>query len=318
MTTVLAAMAGLGAVLLVLAGALRVQRERARVATAVQMPGADDPLAALFGPVASDAVAGPWGAARRPALPRPLAYLEGRMRVAGVDWPPSSIYPLMLGAGFDAALLTWIVTGIWWAAVGALAVGFYAPVWRLNGIAERRARRVMRQLDQVCTELVQATSSGGALYQALVEQARKAPDPTGAELRRVVQRVQDGTPLADAVEEFGARIDLDEARLFATGVRLAQEEGARPVPVLDSVLRSLRSRRELASLIGELSASERKQSMVLMVVPLILIPGMRFAAPGYTGTLFHTFTGQVLIVADIVWMVFGLRVVQGWFGGIRA
>jgi Flp pilus assembly protein TadB len=258
------------------------------------------------------------GARGQVRLPRPLRYLEGRMRAAGVDWEVPSIVGLIAGTGLATALLAYTVTGILWVTVLALGVGFYAPVWRLNAAAQKRAALVMRQLDQVCTELIQAVSAGLDLFRALRDQAVRAPDPTGAELRRVVARVQEGEPLVDVVRELGERIDLEEAQLFAVGVRMAQEEGAHPGPVLESVLRSLRSRRELAGLIAELSSRERKQSLILVAVPLVLMPGMRLVSPQMTWPLFHTFGGQVLVVADILWMMFGLRLVQGWFGGVRA
>ncbi len=310
MIKALAAVAAVGAVL-VLAGLYRAWSEHS---AALQL--------AVRGPSLVRQVLGP--RALRPArprgvhLPRALKYLEGRMRAAGVDWEVSTIVGLIAGTGAGAALLAYTVTGIPWLTVAVLAVGFYTPVWRLNAVAQRRAAQVMRQLDQVCTELIQAVSAGLDLFKALREQAQRAPDPTGAELRRVTGRVQEGEPLSDVIREFAERVDLEEAQLFAVGLRMAQEEGAHPGPVLESVLRSLRSRRELHGLIGELSARERKQSLILILVPLVVMPAMRLVNPQITAPLFHSFAGQVLIVADLAWMLFGLRVVQGWFGGIHS
>lgn len=312
MIGVLGAIAALGA-LLVVAGLYRAWAEHASaLALAVRGPSLVRQVASAAEPRQQRSGRG------QIRLPRVLKYLERRMRAAGVDWEVSAVVGLIAGTGVGAALVAYTVTGIPWVSLGALGAGFYAPVWRLNAVAQQRAAQVMRQLDQVCTELIQAVSAGFDLYKALREQASRAPDPTGAELRRVMNRVQEGEPLPDVLAEFAERIDLEEAHLFAVGLRMAQEEGAHPVPVLDSILRSLRSRRELHGLIGELSARERKQSLILLIIPLILMPAMRLVNPQMTQPLFHSLSGQVLLIADLLWMIFGLRLVQGWFGGIRS
>lgn len=312
MIHLLAVTAAVGAIL-VLAGCYRAWSEHSfALALAVRGPSL---VRQVIAPSARRPRTSASGAVH---LPRALKYLEGRMRAAGVDWQVSTIVGLIVGTGVGAALLAYTVTGIPWLTVGVLAVGFYAPIWRLTTAAQKRATQVMRQLDQVCTELIQAVSAGLDMLKALREQAQRAPDPTGAELRRVVNRVQEGEPLSDVIREFAERVDLEEAQLFAVGLRMSQEEGAHPAPVLESVLRSLRSRRELHGLIGELSARERKQSVILLIIPLILMPAMRLVSPQMTGPLFHSFAGQVLVVADLAWMLFGLRIVQGWFGGIRS
>jgi len=250
-------------------------------------------------------------------LPRVLSYLKGAMRQAGVDWDVSSIVGLILATSLGCAIAAWLVTGIDWLALIALGVGFWAPLARLRGVAKKRAERVMKQLDQVCMELILAVSSGLDLFTALRDQAMKAPEPTGTELRRVISMAQ-SMPLPDAIPEFGDRVDLEEARLFAVGIRLAISEGAQVVPVLDSILRSLRGRRELQGLITELSAQHRQQSRILAFIPVILMPALRLVDPAMTYGLFHTFGGQVIVVIDIVWMMFGLTIVQKWFGGVQA
>jgi len=255
------------------------------------------------------------GEAATPPRPLPWAfwYLQGPLRAAGVSWDPRSTALAVAGGSLGAALLVWLSTGSAWLALAASAMGWYAPVWRLRRLASLRTRRAVAQLDELCAHLIQAAGAGVDLPRALAEEAARLPAPVGPEIRRAVERARAGEPLGEALAGFADRMGLDEARLLAVGLRLAQEEGARPLPVLASVQRGLRSRRDLAGLVEELAARDRRQAAVLLVVPLVLWPAMRLVAPGYTAPLFRTASGQVLLGVDLVWLVFGWRLVARWF-----
>lgn len=254
---------------------------------------------------------------RASGLPAPLKYLEGRLKAAGVDWSPGYIAGMIAGVGVGAGLLAWLVLGIPWVAALATVVGLYAPVWRLNKVVAARAQRVMTQLDQVCTGLIQSVSGGYDLLESIRREARRTPDPTGYELRRMIERNQGGEYLSTVLEEFAERVDLEEARLFAVGLTLAFEEGTKAVPVLQSIQRSLRNRREIQGLVRELSVANERQSLVMAMIPLVLFPILRMMVPQYTQPLFGTPGGQILILLDLLWMIFGLQLARKWLGGME-
>jgi tight adherence protein B len=174
----------------------------------------------------------------------------------------------------------------------------------------------LRQLDQVCTELIQSLGGGLDPHAALLRQAERAPDPVGGELRRVMRRVREGEPLADAVAELPERVALEEARLFSVGIRLAVDAGTRVVPVLESIQRSLRSRREIQGLVRELSSRDERQAWILFCVPIVMVLAMRVEAPEYTAPLLRTLAGQAVLVGDLLWMFFGLQWVRNFFAGM--
>lgn len=248
-------------------------------------------------------------------LPRPLRYVERRARTAGVEWDLLTVTALIVGSGLAAAAAIALATGVLWMTLLAACLGLWAPIWQLGRLTARRAHQVLRQLDQVCTELVQALSAGQDLYAALLQQAQRAPEPVGYELRRAMERVRQGEPLADAIAGLPERIALDEARLFSVGVRLALDSGARIVPVLESIQRSLRGRREIQGLVREFSVRNEKQSLILIIVPMVMLLAMRLEAPQYVAPLLATATGQILLAADVAWMLFGIRLVRGLFAG---
>ncbi|HVB09419.1 MAG TPA: type II secretion system F family protein [Bacillota bacterium] len=264
---------------------------------------------------AAGAAAGksPTRAVAHTPLPWPLHYVERRAKTAGVELGLVHVFALILGCGLAAAATLYMVAGVPWMTVAAAFAGFWAPLWHLGRLADRRSQQVLRQLDQVCTELIQAMAGGQDLYAALQQQAQRAPDPVGRELHRVMERVRQGEPLGDAMAELPERIALEETRLLSVGVRLALDAGARIVPVLESIQRSLRGRREMHGLIRELSVRNEKQSLILMVVPMVMLLIMRLEAPEYVAPLLATATGQMVLAVDILWMLFGARLVRGFF-----
>jgi Flp pilus assembly protein TadB len=249
---------------------------------------------------------------RRP-LPWPLGYVERRTRTAGVEWDLATVLSLIVGSGVACGAAIELGTGVLWMAAIAGCMGFGAPVWQLGRLTARRSHLVLRQLDQVCTELIQAMSAGQDLYAALFQQAKRAPDPIGSELRRVMDRVRQGEPLADAMAELPDHVALEEARLFSVGVRLALDAGTRIIPVLESIQRSLRGRREMEGLVRELSVRNEKQSLILLAVPMVMLLAMRFEAPQYVAPLLATAAGQILLAADMLWLLLGVRLVRGFF-----
>ena len=255
------------------------------------------------------------GGKRHRPLPPLLGYIGRRARTAGVEWDLNAVLLLILSVGLGAALVIFVATGVLWMTLAVFCAGFYAPIWRLERLTKQRAQQVLRQLDQVCTELIQALTSGLDIHGALWRQAERAPEPVGRELRRVMQHVREGEPLRDAIVEFPERIALEEARLFSVGIRLALDAGTRVVPVLESIQRSLRGRREMQGLVRELSARDEKQSLVLFCVPIVMILAMRLEAPQYTKPLLSTAPGQWLLLADLLWMTFGMQLVRSFFSG---
>lgn len=302
-----ALLAGLGVLCIVLGWVHRIEARAREPLLAVAE-------AAGTAPRPGRAATVPAGKRRRP-LPPLLGYIERRAKTAGVELELNAVVTLVVGFGLAGALVLYLTTGVPWMTAAAFGAGFYAPIWRLEHLTKQRAQQVLRQLDQVCTELIQALSSGLDIHAALLRQAEHAPDTVGRELRRVMQRVREGEPLADAVSELPQRIALEEARLFSVGIRLALDSGTRVVPVLESIQRSLRARREMQGLVRELSTREEKQSLILFFVPVVMILAMRLEAPQYTAPLLHTPTGQLVLLADLLWMIFGLQLVRNFFVG---
>lgn len=244
------------------------------------------------------------------------------MKAAGVEMKDrdaeiTRIFQVIVFTGLGIGLVAWLCTGIVWMSVVLTGVGFLVPVFQLNRRARDRAARVARQLDQFCTEFILAVSGGQDPFTALREQAQKAPEPIGSEIRRIVGQSRSGD-LIEAIAEFGERIDLDEARLFSIGLGLAFQEGARLKPVLESIQYSLRSRAEIAGLVRELGAQDQTQSLIMAGIPVVMLPLMRIVAPSLTQPLFHTPTGQIVVVIDLAWMLFGVRLTRSWFGSVPA
>ena len=188
------------------------------------------------GPAAPEVARGPG---------RAVAELVGAgvLRVARRPAPPA-------GA---AARLGWAVM----AAVGALVVmapaapGVGILVWALPALGERRRRkrrraRLLRDLPEVADLLVLAVGAGLTVPLAVAAVSRRAPGPVAAELARVMDEVDLGQRLSDALADVPSRVG-DDVRPLIAALVASDRYGA---PLLDGLVR----------LSGELGADRRRRA----------------------------------------------------------
>ena len=112
--------------------------------------------------------------------------------------------------------------------IGMMIVGgfFYPTMW-VSGSASRRKFEIQLQLPFVIDLLTLSTEAGldfiGAL-QKVVEKTR--PGPLVNEIERMLQQIQLGTTRADALRDFGWRIDLQEISSLVAVLVTADQMGS--------------------------------------------------------------------------------------------
>lgn len=107
--------------------------------------------------------------------------------------------------------------------IGSLALGFYFPRIRLNTVAEKRQKEILKALPDVLDLLTVCIEAGMGLNAALQKVAEQMrPNTLLAELRRTLQEIKVGRPRADALRAMAQRVDIKE--LTAVVISLVQAE----------------------------------------------------------------------------------------------
>jgi tight adherence protein B len=202
-----------------------------------------------------------------------------------------------------AVLLLGIVFGLVGILIGA-TVPFFARAIVLRRVRRKR-RAFAEQLPDNLEVLASALRAGHSLVGALNVMTDDASEPSKTEFKRVLTDEQLGIPLEDALKVCIKRMDNKDLDQVALVAKLQREMGSNSAEVLDRVTEAVRTRMELRRLINTLTAQGRMSRWILTLLPVGLAVVITVIAGNYMHPLFHTTTGQVLLVIS------GLMVATG-------
>ena len=165
------------------------------------------------------------------------------------------------------ALAGWLIAAVP-GAVAGLAAAVAAPrVWeRRRAVA--RAALLEDQLAEAVSSLAAGMRAGLSLTRAIAFAADEAEEPLAASLASVADRVDLGTPLDVALQEWAHVSGSSDARLLAGVLDLHRRTGGELPAVLDGVASTLRERRAAAREVRALTAQARLSGAILGLLPI--------------------------------------------------
>jgi tight adherence protein B len=153
------------------------------------------------------------------------------------------------------------------AIVAMLAMGIGRLV-RRRAAARVVADRRDEQVADLAGVLAAAMRAGMSVQQALGYAAREAEEPLRIELERVVEDLEVGVELGQAIDAWTRRVGTEDARLLMTAVDLHRSIGGDLPAVLDQVSASVRDRLGAAREVLALTAQARLSGVVLGLLPI--------------------------------------------------
>ncbi len=154
--------------------------------------------------------------------------LKQRMDEADLQWSVGrvTLTMLLLGGSFfalvqDSALLP---PG---SGVGAFALGAWLPYWFIEKKRQQRIQKFEAQFPDALESLARMMRAGHPLSSAFEVLGSEVPAPLGLEFRRMAEERRLGAPLDQVMENFIARVKVDEVRLFVAATLLQARAGGR-------------------------------------------------------------------------------------------
>lgn len=178
---------------------------------------------------------------------------------------------------FSGDLITSVLVG---------AIGFFFPRLYVSRMIGRRLISFEQQLPDTLGLLVNALRSGYSVLQAMEAVAKDAPEPTKTEFQRIVQEVQLGIDLPDALEHLLERLDSDDLDLVVTAINIQREVGGNLAEILEVISHTIRERIKLKGEIRVLTAQGRITGYLISFLPIGLALFLNVMNPGYMGQLF--------------------------------
>lgn len=220
----------------------------------------------------------------------------------------------VLGAIGVAALITVLLIAAGARPMGAMMLGSVAGVGApFVYVLRKRARRlriIEAEFPSAIEIIVRGLRAGLPLTDCLRLVADEADPAVAREFRRVVDDTGIGVPLLLAMDRLAERVPVAEVQLFAIVIGLHSGAGGSVAGSLETLARTLRSRRALRDKVDIMSQEARSSAAIIGSLPVIVALVLFFVSPDYVGMLFNTTTGLWVLLGSALWMAAGVQVMR--------
>jgi tight adherence protein B len=171
------------------------------------------------------------------------ADLAGKLRSAGTQLTPAQFLGALLGAMVAAFIVAGLLFPLLLAIVAAGLVLWGGAAW-LGRRLERRKEDFVNQLPEVARLLSNGASAGLSMPAAVELTVREIDAPAREELQAVLDEMQLGRSLDDALEALARRLPSREIAVLMSTLIIQQRAGGDVVRALQDLSTTLDMRRE--------------------------------------------------------------------------
>ena len=243
---------------------------------------------------------------RRSRVGAPLSH---RLVRSGVPW---RMIDLVVAVTVATALVYLVSVKYvsWWFALllsstVVLGVRFY-----LRRLEVRRSERFAAQLPEVARLLSNATSAGLALRSAVAMASADLPEPAGGELRRLVEELDVGTSMNDALANLQDRLPSRELSLLTRTLIIQARAGGAVVTALRGMSETLEARKDLRREIRTMLAGATYTGWVVLFLGVGGLVMLNSLQPGTLNRLTSSLVGQIGLVVCVVVYAAGFLMIR--------
>lgn len=215
---------------------------------------------------------------------------------------------IMLIVAFGAAAYLWrrdiLVT------TGACVLGFFAPRIYIGMSRGRRLKAFNNQLGDSINLLVNSLRAGYSVMQAMEAIAEEMGPPISEEFGRVVQEVQFGITLEQALGHMLRRVTSDDLDMLITAINVQREVGGNLAEVLDSISHTIRERVRIKGEMKSLTAQSRVSGYMVSLVPVVLAVFIYLINKDFMSLLFTNTCGWIMIGAAVLGIALGFMIIS--------
>ena len=209
-------------------------------------------------------------------------------------------------ASLFTALLAFVFGGssLLFALAGGI-FGSFIPRFYLRFLQGARLKHFNDQLPDMLNLMVNGLRTGFSALQAMEAVARELPEPISIEFGRVVQEIQLGISMDDALENLQRRIPSDDLDLAVTAINIQREVGGNLAEILATISHTIRERVRIVGEVNAITAQMKYSGRFLSLLPVFLgfalwglnreYMGQFFLEPRTCGIGMLTLAGVMLI-----------------------
>ncbi len=207
---------------------------------------------------------------------------------ADVKLKPGEYLSLIVIAMIGVAFVAWFFGGrsIVSAIIGAI-VGFFLPRFYISRQKGKRLQSFSDQLPDMLSLMVNGLRAGFSTAQAMEAVSKEMPPPLCDEFKRVVQEMQIGISMEDAMDNILRRIPSEDLDLVITAINVQREVGGNLAEILDTIAHTIRERVRIKGEIRVLTAQVMYSGRFLALLPFILSSIIWFGNKDYVMSVFQ-------------------------------
>jgi tight adherence protein B len=184
------------------------------------------------------------------------------------------------------------------AAAGVF--GFFGPRVYVSMRKGRRLKQFNEQLGDAINQMSNGLRAGYSVMQAIDSVGSELPPPISVEFRRVVQEMQLGVSMEQALANMLRRIDSEDLDLMITAVNVQREVGGNLADILDVISFTIRERVRIKGEVQTLTAQGRISAYVISGLPFALAVLLLMLNRDYIMLLFTETCGWIMVAAVII------------------
>ena len=237
--------------------------------------------------------------------------LSTRITQAGLSWSTQKFWVISGVLAAVAFMLTFVAGGGPLGSVGlAFAAGFGLPRWILNFLKKRRETAFLKALPDAVDVIVRGIKAGLPLFESIKVVAADAPEPLKGEFLAIIETQTIGIPLGEACARLFERMPLPEANFFGIVIAIQQKSGGNLSEALGNLSKVLRDRKKMREKIQAMSMEAKASAGIIGSLPPIVMLLVWMTTPDYIALLWTHPTGQLMLVACLLWMTCGILVMK--------
>ena len=183
---------------------------------------------------------------------------------------PAEYVAVIVISIFGFGVIGFIISGSLIFAFAGMIVGAFVPRMYVKRQEKGRLKKFDNQLSDMLNLTVNGLRAGFSTLQALEAVSRELPPPINDEFHRVVQEMQLGIPMEDALDHLLRRINSEDLDLVITAINVQREVGGNLAEILDSISFTIRERVRIKGEIAALTAQGSATAWVISAMPVAL------------------------------------------------
>jgi len=240
------------------------------------------------------------------------SYEERYIQMAGrsldamyLTMPPQHI--LYLSFASMALVATVVSIGFRNLLLGLIlgAMAFPLPGLIIHLLKRRRDRRFGFQLVDALVAMGNALRAGYSLHATFELLAREMPNPMGQEMRMVVQEMQVGVSMDDALHHLYERMPSQDLDLLITSIIISREVGGNLTEIFDNIAETIRERHRIEGKIRALTAQGKIQGIVVALLPVAIGVILNAINPDFMRPMFTTWIGGLMLALIVILELLG-------------